>query len=262
MTTIVGLETTLGEPAVILGADSQMNLSDKKNEPKGKIPEQKIRVGSFYAAAIAGVVTKERTRLERKLEGNKRGMDEGEKEGDIVRRALEKYEKGEKLRHFDEIAYVNAMYTRQEEALPDFSDLIEMIIACQNPFGLWHVDIYGTMTSFSKDRKTFPDERTYPYIVLGSGSEKVKTFFDSTLEEEESNYKPGEIDIDIGIELVNQALLKAIRDPFTGMPFGFVAITKDYIFNYIEEMAKNLKEGQERSIQNMKEGIKRKLTPT
>lgn len=251
MTTIIGLEATLGEEAIILGADSQISVLDDKNKAESKLQRRKIIVGPFYSAAIAGTDTKEGLKLARRLEGIKKYLGEQEKVGDIVRMAFERYKKGDRLRQFDEINYVNAIAAKDKKASPDMSDLIEMIVACQNPLGLWHVDIYGTITSFTKDRNTFPEDREYPYIVIGSGADEVKKFFDSTLDEE-GKYSPVGVDIPTGVELVYQALIKATKDFYTGRPFGIVVIRKDSIDDYVSDMLKSFKTAEENVIMEIK----------
>lgn len=251
MTTIIGLETVLGEETIILGADSQISLLDEKDKGVGKIQRRKIIVGPFYSLAIAGTDTREVLKLSGRLEGTKKYLQEEEKTGDIVKKAFERYEKGEKMRQFDEVNYVNAIRTKEKKASTDTGDLIEMVIACQNPFGLWHVDIYGTITSFSKDRDTFPEDREYPYVVVGSGSDEVKKFFDLTLDEE-GKYSPAGVDLPTGIELVYQALVKSTKDFYTGRPFGIVVVKKDSIDDYVGDMLKSFKTAEESVIANIK----------
>lgn len=204
MTSIVGIKTnTENVEAIILGTDTQMAIYQEE-----KVVEKryfyKILCGEFWAIAHAGAINDELRRFYNSLRYTNK-----ENQKKMIENAI-------KRRRFIEIDKLNAEYYRKEENL---EQLHEFIFAINEPkLRLFHIDCFGNLRASETEK---------PYLVLGTGKEKIERHLEEKLEGDNLDFS--NITIKTALELCRDGLKKASSmDIFSG-GLDIVVLKKDKI---------------------------------
>ncbi len=234
MTTIVGINTNIGEEAVILGSDTQMNYFDEDGNVVSKRPMLKMIYGEFWALAYSGGDTDRLRSFYNKLRNptDKRYKNFGkERLTEMVSRAVNK-------KRFYEINELNAKYGDAELTN-------EFIMVINRPkIDLFHIDIFGNLKNSGSEN----------YLVLGSGKDEAKKYIDEYRDGE--TFESYNIDIEGAVRLCTGALKKAKNDIFSGGPMDLIVIKQGGINSFGRKIKESLENEEKRVLEEIIKSVK------
>lgn len=222
MTTIIGIKAESGVEGIVLASDTQLNVLAEDEESIEKGSTRKIMYGKTWMIGCSGTYSRPFHVFQRMLLGQKRGFKEEAVER-MISTAIQRYDqKRPHLEgpHFVEVNSLNTEARRDGAAL---DDLHSFILAVNSPrLDLWEVDEFGNLKDPSK-------VQDFDYFVIGSGSEKVKSYIDRLVLREK--IQPQSVDIPAAIDICVGGLEAAEEDAYTG-GLDIVVMTKENIAPY------------------------------
>jgi 20S proteasome alpha/beta subunit len=237
MTTILGIKTNVGQPGIVIAADTTVSVYDDGGEILGKEKTCKIRVGKNNVMAFAGTIDNYLENFFNYVSGEKNYSDfvnfvsDGlEKKTAMVKNPILE---AIKTNYFAALNMFNRYQTKRNEGSVD--DAIDLIMATNKPnLNLYHVDAFGNLVKPSR-------QNGLEYVCAGSGSKQVTDFFHDEEYLNDADFKTKKIKIDnitmsAAIQLATKAMKKATKDSETGDLLDLVVIRKNKIDNYCSEV--------------------------
>ncbi|HJO15031.1 MAG TPA: hypothetical protein QGG70_03200 [Candidatus Pacearchaeota archaeon] len=238
MTTIIGIKTNIGDEAVILASDTQMNYFDEDDNVIAKRPLLKIIHGDFWALACSGGDTDELRSFYNKLRNpnDKRYKNFGsDKLEEMMMKSLHK-------KRFYQINELNANYMLEES---DIDSTHEFLMAVNKPnVDIFHIDIFGNLKK--------PKGRNY--ISLGSGKEEVEKYIEESIEG--GTFDSYNINLENAIRLSTGAIKKSRYDILSGGPMDLVVIKKNSIKSFGNQIKESIENAEKKVLEEIIERVK------
>ncbi|RMD65595.1 hypothetical protein D6817_05735 [Candidatus Pacearchaeota archaeon] len=237
MTTIVAIRTNAGEDGIVLAADTQSNVYSGE-ELDTKSIGYKMWVGRNWALAYTGVYTPELVRLKGMLSGLKRYHSSEDRAKEIIKRALTPRKSGQRV--FEEVLELNS----RVRSKGSIEDCLEFVLATNEPeFGVWHVHEFGVLRNAYEFAKAEGLEISFENIVIGTGSEIVRSYLDE-ISEGADGIDVTEITLPVAIRVASNAVFKARRDAATGGTVDLAVLTRNSVKAFGREIERKVRQAE------------------
>jgi hypothetical protein len=236
MTTLFGLLTNKGPPAIVLGADTRFTFVREDPDAADSDDEQygclhKIVSGPDYAIAITGNNDDFTFRFMKRMSGK---PEYGSSPADVermLRRAL-------KRKYFAEIAAMNRKLAKTE----DFDDVPAFMLAVAQPLGLYRVDEFGNLHT--------PDKEDIRFIAMGSSRKNLNTYVKET--QVAGTLSPFALGIPEAVRTIYNGIEYAIKhDKASGGSPDIAVVTENGVRDFRSLFERYRKEADERAILEM-----------
>jgi len=238
MTTIIGMKTNIGDEAIVLASDTQLNYYDDDDNVIAKRPLLKIIHGDFWALACSGGDTDELRRFYNKLKNpdDKRYTNFGaEKLKEMMLKSING-------KRFYEINELNAKYMKEEG---DIDSTHEFVMAVNKPnVDIFHIDSFGNLKK--------PKNRNY--IFLGSGKDEAEKYIEECIDGD--TFDAYNLNIEDAIRLSTGAIKKSKYDILSGGPMDLVVIERSNISSFGKEIRNSLEKAEKNVLEDIIKRVK------